>query len=70
MALLLGTPGYICSTEVEGELLQLLLQQALRGQSLQAEARACFLLARHHAHLKQPEEALPFLERLLLLHRD
>ncbi|XP_017721483.1 PREDICTED: SH3 domain and tetratricopeptide repeat-containing protein 1-like, partial [Rhinopithecus bieti] len=36
----------------------------------QAEARACFLLARHHVHLKQPEEALSFLERLLLLHRD
>uniref|UniRef100_A0A2K5JPZ2 SH3 domain-containing protein n=1 Tax=Colobus angolensis palliatus TaxID=336983 RepID=A0A2K5JPZ2_COLAP len=70
MALLLGTPGHICSTEAEGELLQLALRQAVGGQSLQAEARACFLLARHHVHLKQPEEALPFLERLLLLHRD
>nr|XP_045248073.1 SH3 domain and tetratricopeptide repeat-containing protein 1-like [Macaca fascicularis] len=70
MALLLGTPGHICSTEVEGELLQLALRWAVGGQSLQAEARACFLLARHHVHLKQPEEALPFLERLLLLHRD
>ena len=70
MALLLGTPGHICSTEVEGELLQLVLRWAVGSQSLQAEARACFLLARHHAHLKQPEEALPFLERLLLLHRD
>ncbi|XP_032109949.1 SH3 domain and tetratricopeptide repeat-containing protein 1 isoform X1 [Sapajus apella] len=70
MALLLGTPGHICSTEAEGELLQLALRWAVGGQSLQAEARACFLLARHHVHLKQPEEALPFLERLLLLHRD
>ncbi|XP_011914746.1 PREDICTED: SH3 domain and tetratricopeptide repeat-containing protein 1 [Cercocebus atys] len=70
MALLLGTPGHICSTEAEGELLQLALRWAVGGQSLQAEARACFLLARHHVHLKQPEAALPFLERLLLLHRD
>ncbi|XP_055101778.1 SH3 domain and tetratricopeptide repeat-containing protein 1 isoform X2 [Symphalangus syndactylus] len=70
MALLLGTPGHICSTEAEGELLQLALWRAVGGQSLQAEGRACFLLARHHVHLKQPEEALPFLERLLLLHRD
>ncbi|XP_070926686.1 SH3 domain and tetratricopeptide repeat-containing protein 1-like [Macaca nemestrina] len=70
VALLLGTPGHICSTEVEGELLQLVLRWAVGGQSLQAEARACFLLARHHVHLKQPEEALPVLERLLLLHRD
>nr|XP_037839054.1 SH3 domain and tetratricopeptide repeat-containing protein 1 isoform X2 [Chlorocebus sabaeus] len=70
MALLLGTPSHICSTEAEGELLQLALRRAVGGQSLQAEARACFLLARHHVHLKQPEEALPFLERLLLLHRD
>ncbi|XP_030782201.1 SH3 domain and tetratricopeptide repeat-containing protein 1-like, partial [Rhinopithecus roxellana] len=70
MALLLGTPGHICSTEADGELLQLALQWAVGGQSLQAEARACFLLARHHVHLKQPEEALSFLERLLLLHRD
>ena len=47
-----------------------MLQQVVGGQSLQAEARACFLLARHHVHLKQPEVVLPFLERLLLLHRN
>ncbi|KAL2779962.1 SH3 domain and tetratricopeptide repeat-containing protein 1 isoform 2, partial [Daubentonia madagascariensis] len=69
-ALLLGTPGHICSTEAEAELLKYALRRAVGGRSLQAEARACFLLARHHVRLKQPEEALPFLERLLLLHRD
>ncbi|XP_030787864.1 SH3 domain and tetratricopeptide repeat-containing protein 1-like [Rhinopithecus roxellana] len=62
MALLLGMPGHICSTEADGEL----LQWAVGGQSLQVEAQACFLLARHHVHLKQPEEALSFLEQLLL----
>ncbi|KAM8802756.1 LOW QUALITY PROTEIN: SH3 domain and tetratricopeptide repeat-containing protein 1 [Rhynchonycteris naso] len=67
-ALLLGTPGHICSTEAESELLRHALRRAIGVQSPQAEARACFLLAKHHVHLKQPEEALPFLERLLLLH--
>ncbi|XP_062964110.1 SH3 domain and tetratricopeptide repeat-containing protein 1 isoform X3 [Cynocephalus volans] len=69
-ALLLGTPGHVCSTEAESELLRYALRRAVSGRSPRAEARACFLLARHHAHLKQPEEALPFLERLLLLHGD
>lgn len=67
-ALLLGTPGLPCSTEAEAALLRHALRRAISGRSPQAEARACFLLARHHARLKQPEEALPFLERLLLLH--
>ncbi|XP_017653577.1 SH3 domain and tetratricopeptide repeat-containing protein 1 isoform X2 [Nannospalax galili] len=67
-ALLLGTPGHACSAEVE--LLKYALRRAICSHSPQAEARACFLLARHHIHLKQPEEALPYLERLLRLHRD
>uniref|UniRef100_A0A8C5LIR1 SH3 domain and tetratricopeptide repeats 1 n=1 Tax=Jaculus jaculus TaxID=51337 RepID=A0A8C5LIR1_JACJA len=67
-ALLLGTPDHACSTEVE--LLKYALRRVICGRSLQAEARACFLLAKHHIHLKQPEEALPYLERLLHLHRD
>ncbi|XP_077731489.1 SH3 domain and tetratricopeptide repeat-containing protein 1 isoform X1 [Canis aureus] len=67
-ALLLGTPSHVCSTEAESELLKHALRQAIACRSPQAEARACFLLARHHTRLKQPEEALPFLERLLLLH--
>ena len=66
LALLLGTPGHVC-TEAEAGLLRLALRRAICGHSLQAEARACFLLAKHHTRLKQPEEALPFLERLLLL---
>ncbi|XP_030876349.1 SH3 domain and tetratricopeptide repeat-containing protein 1 [Leptonychotes weddellii] len=67
-ALLLGTPGHVCSTEAESELLRHALRRAILCRSPQAEARACFLLAKHHARLKQPEAALPFLERLLLLH--
>ncbi|KAM9678850.1 SH3 domain and tetratricopeptide repeat-containing protein 1 isoform 1-T1 [Trichechus inunguis] len=65
LALLLGTPSHVGSTEAE--LLRLALQRAVRVQSAGAEARACFLLAQHHTRFKQLEEALPFLERLLLL---
>lgn len=68
-ALLLGTPGHLCGTEAESQLLRHALRRAVSGRSPLAEARACFLLARLHVRLKQPEEALPFLERLLLLHR-
>ncbi|EGV91600.1 SH3 domain and tetratricopeptide repeats-containing protein 1 [Cricetulus griseus] len=67
-ALLLGTPGHAYSTDTE--LLKYALRRAICGLSPQAEARACFLLARHYTHLKQPEEALPYLERLLRLNRD
>ncbi|XP_016051383.1 PREDICTED: SH3 domain and tetratricopeptide repeat-containing protein 1 [Miniopterus natalensis] len=68
-ALLLGSPGQVCGTEAEAELLRHALRRAIGARSPQAEARACFLLAKHQVRLKQPEAALPFLERLLLLHR-
>ncbi|XP_040093563.1 SH3 domain and tetratricopeptide repeat-containing protein 1 isoform X2 [Oryx dammah] len=67
LALLLGTPGHGSSSEADSGLLTLALRRAIGSRSPQAEARACFLLAKHHTCLKQPEEALPFLERLLLL---
>ncbi|KAJ8783425.1 hypothetical protein J1605_009130 [Eschrichtius robustus] len=68
LALLLGTPGHVGGSEAESGLLQLGLRRAICARSPQAEARACFLLAKHHVRVKQPEEALPFLERLLQLH--
>ncbi|XP_061047905.1 SH3 domain and tetratricopeptide repeat-containing protein 1 isoform X3 [Eubalaena glacialis] len=69
LALLLGTPGHVGGSEAESGLLKLGLRRAIGARSPQAEARACFLLAKHHARVKQPEETLPFLERLLQLHR-
>ncbi|XP_023555675.1 SH3 domain and tetratricopeptide repeat-containing protein 1 isoform X2 [Octodon degus] len=68
-ALLLGTSGPTGSTEAEAELLKFALRRAIVAQSPQAEARACFLLAQHHNRLRQPEETLPYLERLLVLHK-
>ncbi|XP_031799155.1 SH3 domain and tetratricopeptide repeat-containing protein 1 isoform X2 [Sarcophilus harrisii] len=70
-ALLLGIPSYICSTETEADLLRFVLKMViLSQQSQQAEARVCFLLAKHYINLKQSEEALPFLERLLFLNGE
>lgn len=68
-ALLLSLPGLQGRTEAEAQLLRLALRRAVLSRSPQAEARACFLLAQHHVQLRQPEQALPFLERLLLLHQ-
>ncbi|EHB03679.1 SH3 domain and tetratricopeptide repeats-containing protein 1 [Heterocephalus glaber] len=68
-ALLLGTPGQVGSSEAKAELLRFALRRAIVAQSPQAEARACFLLVQHHTRLRQPEQTLPYLERLLLLHK-
>ncbi|XP_077157896.1 SH3 domain and tetratricopeptide repeat-containing protein 1 isoform X2 [Paroedura picta] len=69
-ALLMGVPGHIISTAMESEILKHALKRAVLSQSRGAEARACFLLAKHYGSLKQGEEALPFLERLQLLSKE
>ncbi|XP_060103249.1 SH3 domain and tetratricopeptide repeat-containing protein 1 [Heteronotia binoei] len=69
-ALLLGLPDYISSTAMESEILKHALKRAILSQSRSTEARACFLLVKHYLHLKQGEDALPFLERLQLLREE
>uniref|UniRef100_A0A8C4WCT3 SH3 domain and tetratricopeptide repeats 1 n=1 Tax=Gopherus evgoodei TaxID=1825980 RepID=A0A8C4WCT3_9SAUR len=69
-SLLMGIPNYICSTDMESDILRYALKRTVLSQSKHAEARACFLLAKHYTKLKQYEEALPFLERLQLLNND
>ncbi|XP_048455739.1 SH3 domain and tetratricopeptide repeat-containing protein 1 isoform X2 [Rhincodon typus] len=66
-ALLLGIPNYICTTEMEAEVLKYVLGKAVLSENKHAEARACFLLAKLHINLKQYEDALPFIERLQFL---
>uniref|UniRef100_UPI00398E698B SH3 domain and tetratricopeptide repeat-containing protein 1 n=1 Tax=Pristiophorus japonicus TaxID=55135 RepID=UPI00398E698B len=66
-ALLLGIPNYICTTDMEAEVLQFILKKAVLSENKHAEARACFLLAKLHINLKQHEDALPFVERLQFL---
>ncbi|XP_048384851.1 SH3 domain and tetratricopeptide repeat-containing protein 1 isoform X3 [Stegostoma tigrinum] len=66
-SLLLGIPNYICTTEMEAEVLKYVLGKAVLSENKHAEARACFLLAKLHINLKQYEDALPFIERLQFL---
>ncbi|XP_061439914.1 SH3 domain and tetratricopeptide repeat-containing protein 1 isoform X2 [Rhineura floridana] len=66
-SLLMGLPAYISSTVMESDILKYALKRAVLSQSEHAEARACFLLAKHYLNFQQGEEALPFLERLQLL---
>ncbi|XP_078398159.1 SH3 domain and tetratricopeptide repeat-containing protein 1 isoform X2 [Cetorhinus maximus] len=66
-ALLLGTPNYICTTEMEAEILKYILGRAVLSKNKHAEARVCFLLAKLHINLKQYDDALPFIERLQFL---
>uniref|UniRef100_A0A6J0UQA6 SH3 domain and tetratricopeptide repeat-containing protein 1 isoform X1 n=1 Tax=Pogona vitticeps TaxID=103695 RepID=A0A6J0UQA6_9SAUR len=69
-SLLMGIPSYISSTDMESDILKYALKKAVMSQSQHAEARACFLLAKHYLNFKQGEEALPFLERLQLLKKS
>ncbi|KAM8808816.1 SH3 domain and tetratricopeptide repeat-containing protein 1 [Eudromia elegans] len=70
VSLLVGIPNYICSADLESDILKHALKRAIVSQSQHAEARVCFLLAKHYTEHKQHEEVLPFLERLQLLLND
>ncbi|OXB75746.1 UNVERIFIED_CONTAM: hypothetical protein H355_013355 [Colinus virginianus] len=69
-SLLMGIPNHICSADLESDILKYALKRSILSQNQHAEARACFLLAKHYTACKQHEEALPFLERLQLLLND
>ncbi|XP_056345091.1 SH3 domain and tetratricopeptide repeat-containing protein 1 isoform X1 [Oenanthe melanoleuca] len=66
-SLLMGIPNYICSADLESDILKYALKRTVLSQDKHAEARACFLLAKHCSARKQHQEALPFLERFQLL---
>ncbi|XP_050194563.1 SH3 domain and tetratricopeptide repeat-containing protein 1 [Myiozetetes cayanensis] len=69
-SLLMGIPNYICSADLESDILKYALKRTVLSQNKHAEARACFLLAKHYSTRKQHDEALPFLERFQLLLND
>ncbi|XP_009980252.1 PREDICTED: SH3 domain and tetratricopeptide repeat-containing protein 1 [Tauraco erythrolophus] len=69
-SLLMGIPNYICSADLESDILKYALKRTILSQNKHAEARVCFLLAKHYSACKQHEEALPFLERFQLLLND
>ncbi|XP_074948060.1 SH3 domain and tetratricopeptide repeat-containing protein 1 isoform X6 [Phalacrocorax aristotelis] len=56
--------------DLESDILKYALKRTILSQNKHAEARACFLLAKHYSARKQHEEALPFLERFQLLLND
>ncbi|KGL79841.1 SH3 domain and tetratricopeptide repeat-containing protein 1, partial [Tinamus guttatus] len=70
VSLLVGIPNYIGSADLESDILKHALKRAILSQSEHAEARVCFLLAKHYTERKQYDEVLPFLERLQLLLND
>ncbi|XP_059701226.1 SH3 domain and tetratricopeptide repeat-containing protein 1 isoform X2 [Haemorhous mexicanus] len=69
-SLLMGIPNYICSADLESDILKYALKRTILSQNKHAEARACYLLAKHYSARKQHQEALPFLERFQLLLND
>ncbi|XP_068005756.1 SH3 domain and tetratricopeptide repeat-containing protein 1 [Melanerpes formicivorus] len=69
-SLLMAIPNYVCSADLESDILKYALKRTILSQNKHAEARACFLLAKHYSAHKQHEEALPFLERFQLLLND
>lgn len=69
-SLLMVIPNCICSSKMESVLLKYALKKAVLSQDQNSEARACFLLVKLYNHLKQYEEALPFLERLQTLNNS
>uniref|UniRef100_A0A670YA66 SH3 domain and tetratricopeptide repeats 1 n=1 Tax=Pseudonaja textilis TaxID=8673 RepID=A0A670YA66_PSETE len=63
-SLLMGLASDTDGAEMALEVLNYALKRAVLSRSRNAEARACFLLAKHCLRFKQGQEPAPFLERL------
>ncbi|XP_071334259.1 SH3 domain and tetratricopeptide repeat-containing protein 1 [Trachinotus anak] len=66
VALILGIPDCLQSLE-DNSALKYFLKKAVLSHNKMAEARACFLLAKHHWTCSDGAQAVPYLERLLVL---
>ncbi|XP_028995835.1 SH3 domain and tetratricopeptide repeat-containing protein 1 isoform X2 [Betta splendens] len=66
-ALLLGIPGCLASAE-DSSVLKYILKKAVLCRNKMAEARACYLLAKRCWACADWAQAVPYLERLLVLH--
>uniref|UniRef100_A0A8C7D2I5 SH3 domain and tetratricopeptide repeats 1 n=1 Tax=Oncorhynchus kisutch TaxID=8019 RepID=A0A8C7D2I5_ONCKI len=66
-ALLMGIPDCASTVEKDSEVLKFILKKAVLAHNKMAEARACFLLAKLHWRRGEGADAVPFLERLLVL---
>lgn len=65
-ALLMAVPDCLFGCE-DPEVLKYVLKKAILAKNQRAEARACFILAKLHLKLKDSMNAIPFIERLLIL---
>ncbi|XP_010751322.2 SH3 domain and tetratricopeptide repeat-containing protein 1 isoform X1 [Larimichthys crocea] len=66
VALLLGLPECIDSLK-DNSALKYILKKAILSHNKMAEAQACHLLAKHHLTHAEGVQAVPYLERLLVL---
>uniref|UniRef100_A0A3B4XHE1 SH3 domain and tetratricopeptide repeats 1 n=1 Tax=Seriola lalandi dorsalis TaxID=1841481 RepID=A0A3B4XHE1_SERLL len=66
VALILGIPDCMQSLE-DNSALKYILKKAVLSHNRKAEARACYLLAKHHWTHADGAQAVPYLERLLVL---
>ncbi|KAG7218441.1 hypothetical protein INR49_020388 [Caranx melampygus] len=69
VALVLGIPDCLQSLE-DNSALKYFLKKAVLSHNQRAEAQACFLLAKHHWSSTDRAQAVPYLERLLVLCAD
>lgn len=66
VALLMGIPGCLESI-VDNPVLKYMLKKAVLSHNKMAEARACYLLAKHHWTRAEGARVVPYLERLVVL---
>lgn len=69
VALLLGIPDCLESVE-DNSVLKYILKKAVLSHNKMAEARACYLLAKHYCTHTEGAQAVPYLERLLVLYAE
>ncbi|KAF6739029.1 SH3 domain and tetratricopeptide repeat-containing protein 1, partial [Oryzias melastigma] len=65
-AFLLGVPDCLKSLE-DNMVLKYMLKKAVLAHNRRAEARACYLLAKHHWIKGEGNQMIPYLERLLVV---
>uniref|UniRef100_A0A8C7ZXE2 SH3 domain and tetratricopeptide repeats 1 n=1 Tax=Oryzias sinensis TaxID=183150 RepID=A0A8C7ZXE2_9TELE len=65
-AFLLGVPDCLKSLE-DNNVLKYMLKKAVLTHNKRAEARACYLLAKHHWIKGEGSQVIPYLERLLVV---
>lgn len=66
VAFLMGIPGCVDNIE-DNPVLKYMLKKAVLSHNRMAEARACYLLVKHHWTRAEGAQGVPYLERLVVL---